>query len=156
MLALPLTQVGADFENPIVFRQLTETFQARQEIRRQPAAAGADFHHAPRAQILQDLGALHGHACAEQTRNFRRRREVASLPQFVRAAAVVTQAWRIQRKIHESLEAEPTACLIDLGGNLLAQPCARCGGLQRLSGCVVRHHFAPPRPLRYRCGGWWP
>ncbi len=49
MFALPLTQVRADFENPIVFRQLTKALEPRQKIRRQAAAAGADFQHGTRA-----------------------------------------------------------------------------------------------------------
>ena len=138
MLALPLAQVRADFENPVVLRQLTKALEPRQKIRRHAAAAGADFQDRNQRVNCRRTSA---HCTATHAPN---RRETSGAvvksppsPSFSRAAAVVAQARRIQRKIHESLEAEPAARRVDLGRQI-DRAGARC--VRAAPGIISRRH----------------
>ena len=63
----------------------------------------------PRPQAPQHLRALARQALAEQIRNFRCGDKIPARPDLAAAGAVVTQARRIQRQLHEALEGQPAA-----------------------------------------------
>src|ERR1700691_864595 len=111
---LPLTQIRADLEHEVAFGNTAEGVQPRQDIGGQTAAARADLEDAAASQCAQDLGALPGHAAAEQARDFRRRGEVAAGSELVSPGAVVAESRRIQRELHVSVEADPAARRVDL------------------------------------------
>ena len=106
---LPLAKIGADLENPVLAGQMSQLFEAHQDIRGEAPGACAYFENRSAVQRTQDLRALQRHATAEQAGNFRRSREISAGPEFPGAAAVVADPRRVQHKIHEALEAEPAA-----------------------------------------------
>src|ERR1700720_294388 len=116
--ALTFAQVRTDLENAITIGQLAESLEAQQNIRRKAPASGAYFQNVPFSERTQDLGALPRHARAEQGRDFGRGRDAAAYAQLVRTRAVVAQARRVQRKIHEPLEREPARGRGDLLGEM--------------------------------------
>jgi hypothetical protein len=141
--ALPLAQIGAHFEYQVARRQSSEHIEARQEVSGKSAASCADLQDHRLAQRTDNVGALLRQAGAEQARHFGSGDEVAPLPQFACARAVVTQTRRIEHEVHVAFEADPAACLPDLA----FQPLAHLPGVGELFGAQLelrRHGYPLP------------
>src|ERR1700674_5710374 len=86
--ALPLAKIGADLENPVFVGQVSQLFEAHQDVRGETSGACAYFENRSGVQRTEDLRALLRYATAEQAGNFRRSRKVSARPEFFGAAAV--------------------------------------------------------------------
>ena len=108
-MPLPLPQVGAGLEDPVVRRQAVQRPESRQHVGSEASGARADFQDAAAREPAEDRRTLPRDAGTEQRRDLGRRDEVSRCAELVRARTVVTEARRIQREFHVALEAEPPA-----------------------------------------------
>ena len=113
----------------------------------------------PPPSAPKHLSALPRDAAAEQSRDFRRRGEIAAGSELVRAGAVVTEPRRIQRELHVALETDPTARRVDFRGNSLAHPLdVRALQVTELGrgrhARALRAQVHAASAIRYRCRAW--
>lgn len=115
--ALPITQVRAHVEDPVVRGQRAERFEFGEHRRGHRPGTGADFEHVAAAETGEHLGALRGHAAAEHRRDLGCSDEIAGGPELARAGAVVTEPRRVEHELHVAVEADPAARSVDLGAD---------------------------------------
>jgi len=73
---------------------------------------------------MHHLLELGGERLAKKRRKLGRSDEIATRTELSRAAAVITQAGRIERELHVARERNPAPGRIDLGLDTLEQACA--------------------------------
>ena len=130
--ALPLAQIGADFENEVTLRQ------------RVPARRARSAHRPPsRPSPRRVRGSCRRLTCCSTSPHWFARQRLNSgeisgavtksppRAELGRAGAVVAEAGLVQRHLHEALEADPAAVRVDLVADALDQPRAVRGFVRR-------------------------
>ena len=92
----------------IALRQAVERRQRRQQIAGEATAAGAEFDDVGDF-VPQDLRGLARERAREYSAQLGRGDEIAVRAELARAGAVIAEARRVQRELHESREADPAA-----------------------------------------------
>ncbi len=101
--SLTLGEIGADFENRVPFRQRSAQRQRFEQRRGQAAGSCADLQDIP-AGLRKNLRALTRGTPTEELGDFGRRHEIPTRADLDAARTVVTEARRIQRRVHEFLK----------------------------------------------------
>ncbi len=127
-------QFAGQLDDPVARGQLAFVFERQQQIRRQPAGAGAEFHHLVQAE-LEPLGQLARQRAGEERGQLGGGDEVAAVAHVAaelgRTAAVVPEPGRVERHRHIAVEAQPALRGVDR----LADARGQCrGGVERVRG----------------------
>jgi hypothetical protein len=146
---LSLAQIRAEIEDQVFRRQRALTLEFGQQFGGHHARTCAQFEDARvrRSQVLQNLGALHGQTTAENRSHFGRRDEIAGGAELARTRAVVAEARRVQRQLHELREIDPATRLLDGGADVLHEGSAVRRLVRREFGQVEGNAHVRWKPL---------
>lgn len=118
-LALARAQLAGQVDDRIFVELDAERGERVQQPRRELARARAEFHHPPRAARGERLRDGARERLREERRQLGRGHEIAAVvaapAEFLRAAAVVTQARRVQHALHVAGKRDPSARRGDFG-----------------------------------------
>src|SRR5690606_16925117 len=98
---------------------LVRRLQLGQDIRRHHARSGTELQDVCGADPTEHFDALIREAATEERRDFGRGHEVAGLSELRSARAVVAEPRLVERKLHETLEADPALMRVDLVANAI-------------------------------------
>ena len=131
---LAYAQLARQFDDLVGLGQRTFGFQREQQVRREPARAGAEFEHARQVHGDQRRE-LACQRAGEEGGQLRGGDEVAAVPGIAAelggAATVVAEPGGVERQRHVAIEANPAAGGLDGVANTGGQG---RGGVQRVGG----------------------
>ena len=107
-LALALREIGAHFENRVALGQQALRCELGEHRRGHPSGAGAELEDLP-ARAHEHGGALARDAAGKEVGDLGSGDEVPARAEFLAPDAVVAEARRVQRQLHETLERQPAA-----------------------------------------------
>src|SRR3989337_1097360 len=114
---LARAQLGAQLQDHIVIGKAVQGLELEQQIGGHGAGAGAGPEDAPASKLCQHLVALARQAPGEERAELRGGGEVTPIAENPPRRAVITQARRVERKLHEAGEGDGSARGLDLRGD---------------------------------------